>query len=175
MKRHLERGLPESRSQDAVKHLLHQKIRHYEKVASALINDESSDKTYKSAQSNSRSTMIGCECFHGERSSNWTVGGTTSGISCLTDDSALVNETAQLANTKLAHALDLDEMGNVQAAVQAYMDASDIFLCAIKSGQDLHKKGNKNIEPLLKVLKRRLLQALDRVEQLKHVKDNRKK
>ena len=78
--------------------------------------------------------------------------------------SAFVNQTASQANAKLAQAMDVDESGKKQSAISIYLEAAELYLKAIKSSESNLSASESNV---LIVLKRRLEQILDRVEQLK--------
>jgi len=88
-----------------------------------------------------------------------------------TSHPAAIDNAASQANTKLAYALDLDESGKKDLAIDAYMEAAEIYLKAIQmmssTSKETSNKPSSNDE-ITKVLKRRLEQTLDRVEELKH-------
>jgi calpain-7 len=75
-----------------------------------------------------------------------------------------INRKAAQANTRLAHALDLDENSQKQEAIDAYMEASELYLEAIKMADN----EGSGLQSVASLLKRRLTGALDRAEQLKH-------
>lgn len=82
--------------------------------------------------------------------------------------SAYLNRIAGQANKKLGEAIELDERNQRQAALQAYLKASELFLQAIKQTENNLQSKPSSSSSLLAVLTRRLEGALDRVEQLKH-------
>jgi calpain-7 len=169
MKRYLERPLPESQSQAAVKRLLEEKIRHYEQIAKSLMDQNANTlEASKAIFNNPRSPLSSNDALNKENpiQSSQSIGG----LSSNTTDSAFINDAASKANTKLAYALDLDESGKIDEAIAAYMEASETYLAALQVAEKLVSSGQTRIETVAAVLRRRLTQTLDRVEQLKHDK-----
>lgn len=157
------------KSQDSVNQLLTDKIRHYEKLAAALINDDSSTQSKDAVWSNARTPITVNGPSVESRDTAHTVGEN----SCSCTDFVFLNNTASQANTKLARALDLDESGKYDAAVAAYVEASESLLVALKAADKLSHLGHTGAQGVASVLKRRMTQTLDRVELLKKMKQNK--
>jgi len=66
------------------------------------------------------------------------------------------------ANKKLTSAVNLDEGGKYQQAIQSYMESAELYIISIRMYEDRGASSST-----VKVLKRRLGGILDRVEQLK--------
>jgi calpain-7 len=166
MKRYVQR-LPMTNDNIQTRKLIEEKISHYEKRASTLLNEGSSSATHQPDQPKSPFSKH-CQFFDD-----------TSVIplappklsSPRFDDACMkpsemsnITEKAAQANARLTHALDLDESGQKQEAISEYMAASELYLEAIKMAEN----AGSGAQSVASLLKRRLTGALDRAEQLKH-------
>lgn len=147
--------------------LLEQKIAHYSQKASQLYFDDSSmadaggDGCLQSPVSQlSQQSFFQEEVAHHRK---------PAGKSFLKESSSShlaqsteVNQNASKANGKLARAIELDEAGKKDKAIQFYMQSAELYLKAIRICEA--KKGSTS---MVSVLKRRLGGALDRLEKLK--------
>jgi calpain-7 len=175
MRRYMERLPMDSSSNSQIKQLLAEKAEHYEQVASKLMNDDSSSvcadnisaltfSPRSPLSTTSINTRLEAQRFFPDDSSS-VPKQQPRGSSCRSKNSEAIDTIAGQANTKLANALDLDESGKTDSAVSAYMEAAELYLQAIqlcKNEQQKTRVGD--------ALKRRLQQTLDRVEELKHPK-----
>jgi calpain-7 len=170
MKRYLQR-LPVTGTfdEEPTRKLLQQKIGHYEKRASTLMADDSSTVTDPRSPIGYQATSFfqeddsGDECrpnshLHGPVSATETPRST---------DSELINSRASQANTKLAHALDLDEAGKIAAATTAYMEAAELYLQTLQALEQCETSSSQN-QSVKSLLIRRLERTLDRIEELKN-------
>lgn len=115
--------------------LLEEKVAHYEQLASRLLNqDENHDSSNASQKTEPESPFSKhCQFFDdtsvipmsvpSPRFENPSVQ--------LTFASSITEKAAQ-ANTALSSALDLDESGETESAIKAYMSAAEMYLDAIK-------------------------------------------
>ena len=158
-----------------VKQLLTEKANHYERVAFNLMNDESStlgspmlDDGVSALTYSPRSLLTTANKnnqrhhFFSDDSSVATVPIKIGSVLSCTSPKATDNIASE-ANAKLAVALDLDEDGNGDSAISAYMEAAEVYLRAIQM-----TKSQKSLVSIEAVLKIRMGQILDRVEELKH-------
>jgi len=79
-----------------------------------------------------------------------------------------INQMTSQANAKLTQAMDVDEAGNQQSSIPLYMAAAELYLKSLRASEQNTMGMANNVT---KVLKRRLEQTLDRVEQLKQAKN----
>lgn len=160
MKRYVQR-LPETEVDGSTGTLMSDKITHYQQHAARLMRD-----TPSSRKLNPRSPVQGDtdSVFFEE----------VPLVPCVPvspqvgneSETAAVDSLAARANSKLAAALDLDEAKDKIGAIDAYMEAAEIYLealqeCEINVGQ------STKFRTMAISLKKRLEQTLDRVEQLK--------
>lgn len=172
MKRYLQR-LPITPENDQTRQLLREKISHYDKLASTLLNQENNEPS-----GDGDAGAVGRGSFSEQQpeppfSKNCQFFDDTSVVPITAPslpsprfenvDSSITDKTAQ-ANSRLSHALDLDEAGQSQDAIQEYMKAAEQFLEAIK----MTESAGNGADSVVSLLKRRLAAALDRVEELKH-------
>lgn len=148
-----------------MKALLEEKIRHYEKIAASLIDENASMQPPPSTIFDPRSPLSLNDAPNQKNPGRSSV--SISGLSSNTTESAFINEAASRANTKLAYALDMDETGKINAAITAYMEAAETYLAALQAAEKLVSQEQTRIESVSSFLRRRLTQTLDRVEQLK--------
>eukprot|EP00567_Pseudictyota_dubia_P006409 CAMPEP_0197438408 /NCGR_PEP_ID=MMETSP1175-20131217/5418_1 /TAXON_ID=1003142 /ORGANISM="Triceratium dubium, Strain CCMP147" /LENGTH=899 /DNA_ID=CAMNT_0042968133 /DNA_START=47 /DNA_END=2743 /DNA_ORIENTATION=- len=154
--------------------LLLEKIRHYERHASNLL------QRFGGEDDDGPPGTIGINGSGSGGRSGWTsqrqssirnfrdekvVSGGANAPS-ITRDESVVMEKAGRANSLLAQALDLDERGKEDEAIDMYMKAAEIYLEDIKMAEDLERKGMVE-QTMLDMLKRRLEGALGRIEKLK--------
>jgi hypothetical protein len=92
--------------------------------------------------------------------------------SLVTSSSSVVDNLASQANAKLAHAIDLDEAKQTEAAIASYVGAAETYLQAIQKCSKTKTSGRNSVSD---VLKRRLEQTLDRIEELKNPHKQQKK
>jgi calpain-7 len=155
MRRYLQK-IPSTPEEVATRQLLQEKVRHYEQVASKLLADDAS------TSGNPRSPVAKFT-FCDEDSSIVAIAVPVS--SPRSTKSSFIHLTASQANTRLGNALDLDERNLTEKAVAGYMEAAELFLRAIQAAD---QSAETDVSVLLK---RRLEHTLDRVEQLKAIKN----
>ena len=194
MRRYMER-LPQ-RSDDndnndnnsaAMKRLLTEKCSHYERLAAGLMADDSSSTaaagTSSARKGDPRSPIGSRTFFHADSgvvppgapavvASEPTPPVPPSGAAAVVEINALTNR----ANAKLSAALDRDEGGTASTDERcaAYVEAAELYLQALQRHDGMNERNNSNNsnsnnnnDMLGKLLKRRLEQTLDRVEQIK--------
>jgi calpain-7 len=155
MRRQLEH-LPVESEQN-LRALLTQKISHYEAIASNLMNDDSSS----AASSWSPRSPFEKEFFTMSKPIPSPLTPVAPAPAPVSSKESFVNALTSRANQKLTLALDLDEAAKPSEAMKRYLEASELFLQAIKEGEGLEATA---------ILKRRLQQTLDRVEAIKRGK-----
>jgi calpain-7 len=169
MKRYIQR-LPITTENMKTRQLIEEKVSHYETRASKLLNQgDSSASTHQPEQPKSPFSKH-CQFFDDTsviplappKLSSPRFDDSSS------DDMSSINQKAAQANTRLAHALDLDENSQKQEAIKAYMEASELYLEAIKMAENI----GSGAQSVASLLKRRLTGALDRAEQLQHPQSN---
>lgn len=167
MKRYLQR-LPQTSNNAQTRQLVQDKISQYDQLASTLLNQENKEPSSKHDEPKSPFSKH-CQFF--DDTSVVPVAAPNLPSPRFENSSQLqptvvssITEKAAQANTRLAHALDLDESGQRKDAIQEYMVAAELFLEAIKMAEG----AGGGTESVTSLLKRRLAGALDRVEQLKH-------
>lgn len=151
--------------------LIEKKVTHYEDLAKALLNQENYDSLNASHKHEQPESPFSKHCQFFDDTSVVPVPAPSlpsprfEGSSLQPTAVASISEKAARANNKLAYALDVDESGkDKEAAIQAYMEAAEIFLEAIK----MVDNAGDGAQSVASLLKRRLAGALDRVEDLKH-------
>lgn len=149
--------------------LLEQKIEKYSKAASRLYFDDTSTAPTASQHLQSPVSELSQQSFFQEEVAHHKPAKKSSNDSRRLTQSFEVNQMASQANAKLARAIELDEAGTLQQAMQCYMASAELYLKAIRMCEE--QSGSSSIVP---VLKRRLGGALDRVEQLKLPKDHKR-
>ncbi len=144
--------------------LLEDKIKLYSAAASRLYFDDNSIDPSRSGINDQQSpiSQLSQQAFFQEEVTHQPVHLIRSCDSPRFTQSAELNKLASQANSKLAHAIDLDEAGKNTDAVQMYMKAAELYLGTIRLCES--RPSSSSIAP---VLKRRLEGALDRIEQLK--------
>jgi len=177
MRRYVEKLPVDDNENHQIKQLLTEKANHYEQRASALIRDDSStmpaDDSVSALTYSPRSPLTTSSNTERSRSGHFfqddfsvpvppkKQNSSQSILMCNTP--ASVDKVASEANSKLATALDLDEDGNTDSAIAAYMEAAKLYLQAIQTTSK-----QNSLSSIEEMLKRRLTQTLDRVEELKH-------
>jgi calpain-7 len=187
MKRYLQK-IPSTDQEVATRQLLQEKVRHYEQVAAKLLADADEGVENENNGTGSNTPVarpvdprspVDKQTFFGEDSSVVAVAvpiSSSSGSSHAPPQSSAkssyIHLTASQANTRLGSALDLDERNQTEQAVAVYMQAAELFLRAIQAA-DQCAASSEGVSPesgQSTVLKRRLEQTLDRVEQLKAIR-----
>lgn len=151
--RQVLQGTPQTPSFSKIRSLLEEKIDYYSQSAKELYFDDSSTAT--SIISDPRSPIGHQEFF----SDSVSPPSSTVGSPRFTQTNEL-NIKAGQANSKLSGAIDLDEKGQTNDAIETYMTAAELYLQAIQIAE-------KDKSSLTSVLKRRLEGILDRIEQLR--------
>jgi calpain-7 len=141
-------------SDGEVKKLLEEKARHYEQLATALYNDDDDESSAMPTKAPRRKMPI----LDGS-----TVDTSSRRLGCT---SLISTSEVSRANSRLSHALDLDESGQTEQAIQAYMEAAERYLAVIHTVETAQAT-TLDDEQLAETLKRRLESTLDRIEQLK--------
>lgn len=190
MRRYLQK-IPSTDQEVATRQLLQEKVRHYEQVAAKLLADaDDNNGNGNNGSSGSGSTLVNPrspvdkETFFSVDSSIVAIavpissssssgGSGASAQPHFSTQSSLINLTASQANTRLGNALDLDERNQTEQAVAIYMQAAELFLKAIQAADQCAASSDSTSTEAEKsvVLKRRLEQTLDRVEQLKAIQN----
>ena len=153
---------PQTPESQSTRNLLEQKIEFYSAAASRLYFDDSSTAPFN-VNTNPRSPTMGQQQFFSEERSVPPPPDPPVCESPRFTQSAEINRYASKANTKLSHAIDLDETGGKkQAAIDAYMAAAELYLQTIRISEQ--KQG---VTSFTDVYKGRLEGVLDRIEQLK--------
>lgn len=172
MKQYLQR-LPTTSEQQQKRELLEEKTKHYERVAqkclascsASSVGSPCSDEK-RSVASDPRSPVARNGFFNGDSSVIPMPAPVPPPVETARFSlSTQLSQTTSQANTKLAHAMDIDESRDEQAAIAMYLEAAELYLKAIKISEDKNSGAEANV---VNVLKRRLEQTLDRVEQLKN-------
>lgn len=178
MRRYMERLPFDSRSDSQIKRLLAEKAEYYEQVASKLMmndddatvmRDDMSTLTFSPRSplfTASNSISAGQRFFPGDSSTPKHQQEHTSTF-VRSKNLATIDNVVGQANTKLAQALDLDESGKTASATAVYMESADLYLQAIQ----LCKKHPES-SSLAANLERCLRQTIDRIEEIKHPKQD---
>ncbi|CAB9509649.1 Calpain-7 [Seminavis robusta] len=182
MRQYIQR-LPATSEQQQKRDLLEEKAKHYEKIAQNCLRTGNSlagsskespcSDTRRSITTDPRSPIAKHGFFNEDSSVVPLPPPSFSPVKPQSPRfslSALVNQTTSQANAKLATAMDADERGEKNAAIATYMDAAELYLKAMKAAEDKNGKTSGCGENVAVVLRRRLEQTLDRVEQLKNPK-----
>ena len=160
--------LPLSSSRQQERDLIREKVTHYEKKASVLLNDESVTSTSTTRPADPRSPLSKFTFFADDTSVvPMPPPVKVSSPRLTTSANSVVNtitRTAGQANSRLAAALDFDESGRKQEAIHQYMVAAELYLESIKAAENV----GPDVESVVTFLKRRLESALERVERLKN-------
>lgn len=185
MQRFLQR-LPQTAQENATRDLVEEKVRFYGKVAADLMADDDEDDDSTTSLWNSPRSPVEKVSFFSSDASVIPIAEAcvipvpaplppASGSSGLQPATSLSPRTSQRqhimdsrvsqANQKLAQALDLDEAGDKENAIDVYMEAAEIYLQAL---QMLEQNADMPKSNMAGTLKRRLESTLDRVESLKH-------
>lgn len=168
LKRYIQR-LPVTPDNMPTRQLLEEKVSHYEKLASSLLNQDNHDLSNASQKTEPESPFskhcqffddtsvipIAAPSLPSPRFENASIQSTVV---------ASITEKVAQANTRLAHALDLDESGEKESVIKEYMLAAELYLEAIKMADS----AGDGAQSVVSLLKRRLAGALDRVDELKH-------
>lgn len=171
MKRFLQK-LPQAANDAETRHLLQEKVKHYEKIAADLMADDAS--TMPNLQDSLRSPAT-CEGFFSSESSIVplpppTMDPLSPRSSPSKADHSHVTSTVGHANQKLARALDLDEAGKIVQAKEIYMEAASGFLEALKVTEK-----NSKFQAVSGIIKRRLETTLGRVEDIERLEKSKGK
>jgi hypothetical protein len=155
-------------NEEAIRKLLQQKIGHYEKRASALMNDDSSSFNNPRSPVGYQKTSFSQEDDLGDESrpNSRLHGPVYATETPRSTDSDLINSRASQANTKLSHALDLDEAGNTAAATTVYVEAAELYLQTLQAVRQCETSSSQ-IQSVKSHLIRRLELTLDRIEEIR--------
>jgi hypothetical protein len=161
MKRYLQR-LPMTPDNMQTRQLLEEKVSHYENFASTLLNQENGESSHQQQQKQQPESPFSKHCQFFDDTS--VVPLPAPSLPSPRFESSSVQPTvvsditakAALANTRLAHALDLDESSDTNTAIQEYMAAAELYLEAIKMADN----AGGGAESVASLLKRRLAGAL---------------
>jgi calpain-7 len=189
MRRYLQK-IPSTAQEVATRELLQEKVRHYEQVATKLLADADDGVGNENNGTGSNTPVaspvdprspVDKQTFFSEDSSVVAIAvpissssGSNSSIRPLPSAGAsYINLPASQANTRLGNALDLDERNQTEQAVAVYMQAAELFLKAIQAADQCATASDGTSAEAEKsvLLKRRLENTLDRVEQLKAIQN----
>jgi hypothetical protein len=176
MRQYYLQRIPATPEQQQKRDLLEEKAKHYEKVAqkclasgnASTIGESPCSDIHRSIASDPRSPLAKHGFFNDESSViPIPVPSGASLRSQLPNNgsslSTVVNQTTSQANAKLAQAMDADERGEKQSAIDTYMMAAELYLKAIKAceseGEGKSSKGDCG-ENVALVLKRRMENTL---------------
>jgi len=157
------RRMPMTAENEQTRQLIQEKISHYENLASDLLKS--------SGDADEIPMAIAVPISHG---SQWqdepsvvpTAPAAPQSSPLLNNSktnsktTTTITEIAGQANARLAHALDLDESKQVEAAIAKYMEAAQMYLNAIKLSE---QQGGVE-ESISSMLKRRLEGALGKYQ-----------
>jgi calpain-7 len=147
------RRLPQTSSFEAKRSLILQKIQHYRGRASELMADESSTmpKSVFLENTENDENQPSAQPMSSPRST-----GSVREVDILSGQ----------ADAALSQALDFDESKHVAEAITKYMEATDLYLSALKLIEE-HKSSSTRLDSVASFLKRRIESTMDRIQDLK--------
>lgn len=166
MKRYVNRMPAGTSSKSSA--LIKEKIDHYEKHASSLLQGCGNGETQNHEQSFIPTAIAVPVATFNHPAGAEISGGRRPRSQTAIMREGIATEKAGQANARLAKALDLDERGQKQDALAEYMAAAELYLGAVKIVDEIETEGSGGVHPISALLKRRLEGAMDRIEHLKN-------